>query len=83
MLNTGFIAEDSKLHLSDSASVYSDGFSISAVSAIQGNPKDPAMFVSHHYDEFGTISGMEEWPSPENPFAKKNFKRTKPEVIED
>lgn len=62
VLNIGFIAEDSKMHLSDSASVYSDGFSISAVSAIQPNPKDPALFVSHHYDEFGTISGMEEWP---------------------
>jgi hypothetical protein len=38
---------------------------------------------SEEYGEFGTISGMEEWPSPEIPFAKRDFKREKPEMIED
>ena len=59
VLNIGFIAEDSKMHLSDSASVFSEAFSISAVSVIQANPKDPSRFVSHHFDEFGPISDME------------------------
>ena len=46
VLNIGFIAEDSKLNLSDSSSVYSDHFSISAISAVQGNPKDSPQFFS-------------------------------------
>ena len=56
---------------------------MSAVSAIHGNPKNSANFISNIHEEIGTISGMEEWPSPQPPFAKKNFKRTKPEMIED
>ena len=34
-------------------------------------------------EEFVSISGMEEWPSPQPPFAKKNFKRKMPEAFED
>lgn len=83
ILNIGFIAEDSKLHFSDSSSVVSEGMSISAVSAIHANPKGSPHYISSVSEEFGTISGMEEWSSPEAPFPKRNFKRCKPEMIED
>jgi hypothetical protein len=46
VLNIGFIAEDSKFLRSDSCSERSDGFSISGVSAIHGNPKDRACFTA-------------------------------------
>lgn len=53
------------------------------MSAIRSNPKE-ACIVVHLEEELASISGMEEWPSsPEISFAKKNFKRSKPETIWD
>ena len=79
VLNIGFIADDSKCVRSDSCSEYSDNFSISGVSVIRANSKDNSCFRNNHEEEFGSISGMEEWPAtPEISFAKKNYKRNKP-----
>lgn len=47
-LNLGFIAEDSKFLVSDSQSVISDGFSISAISIIRGNSNSANMNSPHY-----------------------------------
>ena len=84
VLNIGFIAEDSNMLLSDSASVKSDSFSISAISAIRENLKVPPTCSSTLDEELASISGMEEWSESENfAFAKKSYKRSKPETIEE
>ena len=79
-----FIADDSKFVHSDSQSVISDGFSISGVSVIRKNQKGSPHFISTLDEEISAISGMQEWPqSTQISFAKRNFKRNKPESIED
>ena len=79
VLNLGFIAEDSKILLSDSASVKSDSFSISAISVIRTNLKVPPAYCRSLDEELPSISGMEEWSESEDfAFTKKSYKRSKP-----
>lgn len=78
----GFIAEESKLLLSDSQSVASDGLSISNISAILGTPHIHSPYLPYKLEE--EFSGLEEWSVEVNTQRiKRNFKRPNPAIEEE
>ena len=77
-LNMGFIADESKLMLSDSQSVVSEGLSISNISVIRGANTPVVTPLYKLQEEF---SGLEEWSV--EPAQPHNLKRPSPAIEEE